>query len=119
VLDRPSFEVLVAAHREFLTAGGALIITGVSPRIARLLELTGVGRTLFMVAEAGHSPRTTNDPAMVDRAIGVVMGLAHCGATEATAQLETLARATNRTLCEVARSILDEHRRSRSLIASA
>jgi hypothetical protein len=37
------------------------------------------------------------------------MGRAHCDVTDATDQLATLARATNRTLGEVAQSILGEH----------
>lgn len=50
VLDRVSFDVLVEAHHRFLAAGGALVLTGVSPRIARLLESAGQGETLFATA---------------------------------------------------------------------
>jgi hypothetical protein len=103
------FDVLIEAHHQFVAAGGALVMTGVGPRIARLLELTGLDRTLLTITRAGDLPPTGADPATVDRAVGLVMGRAHCDVTDATDQLATLARATNRTLGEVAQSILGEH----------
>jgi anti-anti-sigma factor len=109
MLDRAGFDVLVEAHHQFLAAGGALVMTGVAPRIARLLQLTGLDRTLFTIAQASDLPPAEADPAVVDRAVGVVMDRARCDVTEATEQLATLARATDCTLGEVAQSILDEH----------
>lgn len=47
MLDRGGMDALIDAHHQFLAGGGALILTGVAPRIARLLELTGVDHTLF------------------------------------------------------------------------
>ena len=50
MLDCAGLDVLVEAHNQFLAAGGALIMTGVGGRIARLLEITALDRTLFTVA---------------------------------------------------------------------
>lgn len=49
MLDQAGFDVLVEGHHRFLAAGGTLVLTGVGPRIARLLELTGLDRTLFAI----------------------------------------------------------------------
>lgn len=113
ILDHAGFDVLVDAHHRFLAAGGTLVLTGVGPRIARLLELTGLDRTLFTVARASDPPPGRAERAMIDRAVGVVMGRARCGVAEATEQLAILGRTTNRTLVEVAQSILDEPARVR------
>jgi anti-sigma B factor antagonist len=113
MLDHAGFDVLVDAHHRFLAAGGTLVLTGVGGRIARLLELTGLDRTLFTIARAGDPPPGQADRTVIDRAVGVVMGRARCGVADATAQLATLGRATNRTLGEVAQSILDEPARIR------
>ena len=108
MLDHAGFDVLVEAHQRFLAAGGALVLTGVGPRIRRLLEITGLDRTLFTVPRASSPPPVRTDRALIDRAIGVVMGRSRCGFTEAAEQVAMLGRATNRTLDEVAQSILDE-----------
>lgn len=124
MIDRPSLDVLVDAHHRFLAAGGVLVLTGVAPRIARLLELTGLERTLFTIATTtatgGIQHSTTRDdqpaeqsqlladPVGIDQAVGIVMGRGHCSAAQATDRLLRLAGATNRTLDEVARSIVDE-----------
>jgi anti-anti-sigma factor len=68
MLDRAGFDVLVEAHHQFLAVGGALIMTGVGPRIARLLQLTGLDRTLFTIARtsdvssAGVGPAEAGGP---------------------------------------------------------
>ncbi len=116
MLDRLGFDVLVAAHHRFLAGGGTLLLTGVSPRIRRLLELTGLDQTLFTIgratdpppalagqqsdrglAAAGSDDSATHDEqlsvrastvaaarAVIDQAVGVVMGRARCGVAEAT-----------------------------------
>jgi anti-sigma B factor antagonist len=108
LLDRAGFDVLVEAHHHFLAAGGALVMTGVGPRIARLLQLTGVHRTLFTIPRASELPIVGADRAAVAGAVSIVLGHAHCDVTEAIEQLARLARGTNRTLGQVAQSILDE-----------
>lgn len=47
--DCAGLDVLVQAHQRFLTARGTLRLTGVGPRIMRLVKLTGLDRTLFAV----------------------------------------------------------------------
>lgn len=49
MLDQAGFDVIVEGHHRFLAAGGTLVLTGISPRIARLLELTGLDRTLCTI----------------------------------------------------------------------
>lgn len=112
MLDHAGFDVLADAHDQFLTVGGALVMTGVCPRIARLFQLTGLDKILFAIAQSTDPPPAEADSAVVDRAVGMVMGRGRCGVTEATEHLTTLARATNRTLGDVARSLLDEHANS-------
>jgi anti-anti-sigma factor len=63
MLDRAGFDVLVEAHHQFLAVGGALVMTGVGPRIARLLQLTGLDRTLFTIARASDTPSAGAEPA--------------------------------------------------------
>ncbi len=140
MLDRASFEVLVEAHSRFQAAGGMLVLTGVGPRIARLLEITGQRETLFtVVAEPAPHQRPAGRDALggeetrdesadrqmatasltvqrrrtIDRAVGVVMGRTHCGIVEATEQLLVVGRATSRDVYEVAQSILDETTKAR------
>lgn len=124
MIDRLGLDVLVGAHHRCLAAGGVLVLTGVGPRIARLLELTGLDRTLFTTATTtapgglqhsmtwdgrpAEQSQLLADPVGLDQAVGVVMGRGHCSVAQATERLVRLARATNRTLDEVARSILDE-----------
>jgi anti-anti-sigma factor len=87
MLDRAGLDVIVDAHHQFLGADGALILNGVGPRVARLLQLTGVDRTLFAFARPDDLPPAGVDPAVVDRALSVVMGRAHRHLNEATEQL--------------------------------
>lgn len=54
MLDRAGLDVLVKAHHQFLAAGGALVMTGVRGRIARLLQITGLDQTLFTVDQASN-----------------------------------------------------------------
>jgi anti-anti-sigma factor len=89
MLDRAGLDVIVDAHHQFLAAGGALVLTDVGPRVERLLQLTGLDRTIFAIARSDDVPPAGADPAVVDRAISVVMGRAHCDVTEATEQLTT------------------------------
>jgi anti-anti-sigma factor len=103
MLDRAGFDVLVNAHHQFVAAGGALVMTGVSPRIARLLQLTGLDQTLITIEQPSDLP-PIGAAAKVERTVGVVVGHAHCAVTEATEQLAKLARADNRTPGEVAQS---------------
>lgn len=129
-MDCAGLGVLVGAHHRFLAAGGTLILTGVGPRIARLLELTGLDQTLFTIARATDPPLTQSADtqnadqasqaqagmavrAVVDQAVGIVMGRAGCTVVQATERLQTLSRSTSRTLAEVGQSILDEPARAR------
>jgi len=50
---------------------------------------------------------------VIAQAVGVVMGRGRCSVTEATERLMLVSRATNRTLGEVAQSILNEATRTR------
>jgi anti-sigma B factor antagonist len=54
-LDATVLEVLLEAHNEFLARRGTLVIAGVTPRIQRLLRLTGLDEVLFL-ADVGPSP---------------------------------------------------------------
>jgi anti-anti-sigma factor len=89
MLDRAGFDMLVDAHHQYLGAGGALVLTGVGPRVARLLQLTGLDRTLFAIARPDDVPPAGVAPAVVDRALSVVMARAHRDVSEATEQLTT------------------------------
>lgn len=66
MLDRAGFDALIEGHHRFLVAGGTLILTGVGPRIARLLELTGLDRTLC----PNRAARCRGQAAGVDRPFG-------------------------------------------------
>jgi anti-anti-sigma regulatory factor len=133
-----ALNVLVDAHYRFLGAGGTLVLTGVGPHVAPLLELVGLDQTLFTIARATDPPpaqtrggpvsddATTGDladqslpataaRAVIDQAVGIVMGRGRCNFVEGTERLRVLSRATNRTLREVAQSILNEATRTRSL----
>lgn len=59
MLDRVGLDVVVDAHRRLLEAGGALILTGVPPRIARMLQLIGLDQTLFVFARPDDVPTAT------------------------------------------------------------
>lgn len=108
LLDRAGFDVLLEAHHHFLAAGGALVMTGVGPRIARLLQLTGVHRTLFTVPRASDLPIVGADRAPIAGAVSVVLGHPHCDGIEAIEQLATLARAADGSMGEAAQSMLEE-----------
>lgn len=76
MLDRAGFEVIVDAHHQFVAAGGALVMTGVGFRVARLFQLTGVDRTLFTVTgAAGSTDRSAAEPEKAVHRVspGVVM----------------------------------------------
>ena len=47
-LDATALSVLVDAHFEFLARRGTLTLTGVGPRVSRLLSLTGLGDVLLI-----------------------------------------------------------------------
>lgn len=47
-LDCTGLKILVRAHNDFLAAGGALTLTGVGGRSARLIAMTGLDRALLM-----------------------------------------------------------------------
>jgi anti-anti-sigma factor len=136
-LHPATLAVLVDAHSRFLGAGGTLVLTGVGPPIARLLRRASLDQTLFTIARATDPPpaQTMRRPAaggapsgnpadqsstaaaaraVIDQAVGVVMGRGRCSVTEATERLRRVSRATNRTLREVAQSIMDEATRTRS-----
>ena len=57
MLDRAGLDVIVDAHHQFLGADGALVLTGVGPRVGRLLQLTGLDRALFAIARPDDVPR--------------------------------------------------------------
>ena len=56
-LDCAGLRVLVIAHNEFLYAGGTLVLTGVGPRVARLLSITGLDEALFVADGPGDPHR--------------------------------------------------------------
>lgn len=150
MLDHAGFDALVDAHHAFLVSDATLILTGVGPRIARLLELTGLDQTLLTmpsaadplpsedrmrsgprsegardgVAPAGQSAHQARaaaavleaevgEQALIDRAVGVVMGRTRCSVAQATEELTVLSLATNRSPQEVAQSVLVNWARAR------
>lgn len=46
-LDATALEVLLDAHMQLLARGGTLVLTGVPPRMQRLLDITGLDAVLF------------------------------------------------------------------------
>jgi anti-anti-sigma factor len=48
-LDWSCLAILVASHHRFLELHGLLVITGVDARLARILMITGLGDSLFIV----------------------------------------------------------------------
>jgi anti-anti-sigma factor len=66
MLDRVGLDVVVDAHRRLLEASGALVLTGVPPRIARLLQLIGLDRTLFVSARSDDVPTAAALPPSTD-----------------------------------------------------
>ena len=49
-LDAGGLGVLVRGHHDFLACRGRLVLTGVGPRIQRLLHITGLDQTLLCLA---------------------------------------------------------------------
>jgi anti-anti-sigma factor len=62
MLDRVGLDVVVDAHHRMVGAGGALVVTGVAPRIARLLELMELDRTLCAFVRPDDVPRASPAP---------------------------------------------------------
>lgn len=46
-IDATALEVLLEAHTQLLARGGTLVLTGVPPRMQRLLDITGLDAVLF------------------------------------------------------------------------
>lgn len=62
-LDCAGLRVLVVAHNRFLAGSGALVLTGIGSRLARLLRITHLDKTLFvadalLIADATSYRRT-------------------------------------------------------------
>ena len=64
-LDCTCLDVLVTAHRRQLAARGTLVLTGVTPRLMRLLRLARLDRVLLTTslsdrdARSGHRPTSS------------------------------------------------------------
>jgi anti-sigma B factor antagonist len=62
-LDCTCLDVLVTAHRRLLAARGTLVLTGVTPRLTRLLSLARLDRVMLTTslsdldARSEHAPR--------------------------------------------------------------
>lgn len=130
-LDCACLGVLVEAHQRFLAAHGTLILTGIRPRIERLLSLTSLQQTLFTVAATLTPPDDTEpvptaafsdavgrqraqqaqtaqtNRAVLEQAAGIVMCRRHCSREQAAQRLRLLAESTNRSLTDVAQTIVD------------
>jgi anti-sigma B factor antagonist len=50
-VDACGLSAIVVAHNAFLAAHGNLVLTGIGPRVARLIALTHLDRDLFLAAE--------------------------------------------------------------------
>lgn len=48
-VDASSLTMLLEAHRRMCRAGGVLVLRGCSPRVQRLLSITGLGRVFTCV----------------------------------------------------------------------
>jgi anti-sigma B factor antagonist len=55
-LDATALGVLADVHQHFLDRHGTLTLTGVGPRIQRLLRITGLDRVLFVASSRAHAP---------------------------------------------------------------
>lgn len=55
--DCTGLGLLVRAHNQCLTAHGALVLTGVTAAVARLLAITGLNKSLFIVDDLPEPPR--------------------------------------------------------------
>jgi anti-sigma B factor antagonist len=62
-LDASALTGISRAHQDALALRGTLVLTGVRPRIARLLRLTGLDDVLFISGPRAHDSR----PAPSDR----------------------------------------------------
>lgn len=60
-LDCTCLEVLVTAHHRFLAARGTLVLTGVTPRLMRLLSLTQLDRELLTTSLADRDAHPDHD----------------------------------------------------------
>lgn len=54
-MDCAALRLVVDAHNRFLGAGGALVLTGVGPRVARLLSITHLDEALFVTDTPARS----------------------------------------------------------------
>jgi anti-sigma B factor antagonist len=57
-VDASGLSAIVQAHNAFLAAHGNLVLTGIGPRVARLIALTHLERDLFMVGEPAQAEQT-------------------------------------------------------------
>lgn len=51
-VDAAAMAMLLEAHRTACRYGGQLVLHGCSPRVLRLLSLTGLGRVFFLSSDA-------------------------------------------------------------------
>jgi anti-sigma B factor antagonist len=61
-LDCTCLGVLVTAHQRLLTARGALVLTGITPRLTRLLSLAQLDRVLLTTSLTDFDARSTHTP---------------------------------------------------------
>ena len=67
-MDCSCLGALVEEHQSFLDARGQLVLTGVGPRLSRLLSLTGLDQVLFVDREAaGAQPQPSQSAPSVVR----------------------------------------------------
>ena len=65
-LDCTCLEVLVAAHHRLVAAHRTLVLTGVTPRLTRLLNLAGLDQVLLSTALSDLDARPDHAPARRD-----------------------------------------------------
>ena len=58
-VDACGLSAILEAHNAFLAAHGNLVLTGIPPRMARLIALTHLERDLFVVAEPPQGSPST------------------------------------------------------------
>jgi anti-anti-sigma factor len=61
-LDCTCLGVLVTAHQRLLAARGALVLTGITPRLTRLLSLAQLDRVLLTTSLTDLDARSTHTP---------------------------------------------------------
>ena len=61
-VDACGLSAILEAHNAFLAAHGNLVLTGIGPRMARLIALTHLERDLFVVAEPPERSLSTVVP---------------------------------------------------------